>query len=116
MRDGCGEDGVIGIVVYGVWEVRVFGGVLHVDVAQALYEDCQQCSTVRNQKGAHTWYDAQPCMLCLVAPELCCVFWGKHRTGLEARNLLRKRWRESCNVSRELVLMAFRMLLPSLLH
>ena len=70
MRNGCGEDGVIGIVVYRVWEVRVFGGLLHVDVAQALYDNRQYGSAVRTQNDAHTWYDAQPCMLCLVAPEL----------------------------------------------
>jgi len=49
MRHGCGEDGVIGVIVYRVREVRVFGGVLHVDVAQALYGNRQYCSTVRKK-------------------------------------------------------------------
>lgn len=58
MRYGCGEDGMIWVVVYRGGEVGVLRGSFDIDIAQALYRACQYFTTVKDRtKSGRTWYD-----------------------------------------------------------
>jgi hypothetical protein len=58
MRYGCGEDGMIRVVVYRGGEVGVLRGSFDIDVAQAFYSACQFYTMVKvRSKSERTWYD-----------------------------------------------------------